>query len=82
MPRSIFPGPVDFHVLADIGGFGVGSELSWSVNVDVQWCLSRHFALSLGYTWLSIDYDIGSGDGRYVLDLDLRGPQLGLTYNF
>ncbi len=76
------PGRIDFRAMADIGGFGVGSELSWSATVEAVWRISSRVSLSLGYTWLSLDYDIGDDDGRFVYDLDLRGPQLSLTFHF
>ncbi len=63
---------------ADIGGFGVGSDLTWSILGTVNYILTDNWSVSAGYKHLSVDYD---GDG-YVFDVDLSGPVLGLTYRF
>src|SRR4051812_48981301 len=59
-----------------IGGFGVGSELTWSVATYLDWQCNRSITLSLGYRALSWDYDLGPGDTR----LTLYGPWIGLTW--
>jgi hypothetical protein len=75
-----FAGPFDLWLLGDIGGFGAGSKLSWSATIAGTWHFSRHFALELGYTALSIDYSIHSS--RFEYQLDLYGPQLAISYVF
>jgi hypothetical protein len=80
--RLDLPGPVDLQVLGDVGGFGAGSDLSWSVTVEASWRLSRRISVLVGYSWLSVDYDIGSDTDRFRLDLELRGPQVGITFHF
>jgi hypothetical protein len=79
--RVDLPGPVDLQVLGDVGGFDVGSELSWALTVEATWRVSRRISILLGYSWLSVEYDVGSDDDRFVLDLDVRGPQLGITFH-
>lgn len=76
------PGRLDLRFLADIGGFGLGSDLSWSFQVQAVWCLSRHWLIELGYSWLSVDADFGANDDRFLFDLDMRGPELAITYRF
>jgi len=63
---------------ADIGGFGAGSELTWSVLGTVNYVLNDHWSVSAGYKHLAVDYD----DNGYVFDVDLSGPILGMTYRF
>jgi hypothetical protein len=63
---------------ADIGGFGAGSELTWSVLGTVNYVLTDHLSVSAGYKALHVDYD---RDG-YVFDSRLNGPVLGVTYRF
>lgn len=63
---------------ADIGGFGVGSDLTWSVLGTVNYVLTDKWSVSAGYKHLSVDYD----DDGYVFDVDLSGPVLGVTYRF
>lgn len=63
---------------ADIGGFGVGSDLTWSALATVNYVATDHLSLSAGYKVLDVDYD---NDG-HVFDTRLSGPVLGLTYRF
>lgn len=63
---------------ADIGGFGAGSELTWSILGTVNYTFSNHLSVSAGYKVLDVDYD---HDG-YVFDSRLSGPVLGMTYRF
>jgi hypothetical protein len=63
---------------ADIGGFGVGSDLTWSLLGTFNYVFNDKWSASLGYKYLSVDYD----DDGYVFDVDLYGPVLGVTYRF
>lgn len=63
---------------ADIGGFGAGSELTWSVLGTVNYLLTDHLSVSAGYKALHVDYDRND----YVFDSRLNGPILGATWRF
>lgn len=63
---------------ADIGGFGAGSELTWSALATVNYVFSDHLSVSAGYKALHVDYE---RDG-YVFDSRLTGPVLGVTWRF
>lgn len=63
---------------ADLGGFGVGSEFTWSVVGTVNYVFNENWSASAGYKYLSVDYD----DDGYVFDVDMAGPVLGVTYRF
>lgn len=63
---------------ADIGGFGVGSDFTWSALATVNYAATERLAVSGGYKVLDVDYD---HDG-HAYDVRLRGPALGLTYRF
>ncbi len=67
---------------ADVGGFGVGSDLTWSALAALDWGLSENFGLVLGYRALDTDYSDGSGEDRFKFDMLVAGPLLGLRYNF
>ena len=62
----------------DIGGFGVGSELTWQVMATLDWRFSDTFSASLGYRWIQIDYEAG----RAKIDLDMSGPIIGASLRF
>ncbi len=63
---------------ADIGGFSVGSDLTWQAMGAVTYELSKSTALAFGYKYLSIDYD---KDGT-LFDVDMQGPTVGLAFRF
>jgi len=66
----------------DIGGFGVGSEFTWQAYPYLNWRFTRWGSVQLGYRWLGTDYETGSGRGKFVYDVVVHGPQLGLTVHF
>ena len=63
---------------ADIGGFGVGSEFTWSVLGTFNYVFNDNWSASVGYKHLSVDYD----DDGHVFDVDMSGPVVGVTYRF
>lgn len=42
---------------SDIGGFGVGSELAWTLQATVGYRVNETSSLELGYRYLHTDYD-------------------------
>lgn len=79
-----FANRASFHVLADGGGSFDGQHTSWSVSAELAWPLSRsgHWYVLAGWTILDLDYDVGAGDDRYKVGLNLSGPHIGFTYVF
>jgi hypothetical protein len=70
----------------DIGGFGAGSELAWSLNglfvYELSWTLcSAPLSLGAGYKVLDFDYE-SSGRIDKDIALNFRGPLLGLGARF
>ena len=59
----------------DIGGFGVGSDLTWNVTTLLGYRLSETKTLGFGYRHLDIDYE----DGDFSFDAQLSGPYFGLS---
>lgn len=66
----------------DVGGFGVGSELTWQAYADVGFKASELITVFLGYHALDIDYEEGSGLQLIALDVLVSGPQLGVVFTF
>jgi hypothetical protein len=71
-----------FVVRGDVGGFGVGSELTWNVVGNFLYQVSRTVYLSVGYRALDMDYEQGSGISRFKFDMRLHGPVLGAVFRF
>ncbi len=67
---------------ADVGGFGVGSDLAWNVAALLERDLSRRTSLVLGGGVLDVDYEEGSGDERFAYDIQHRGMILALNITF
>jgi hypothetical protein len=75
----------DFMLMGDIGGFGVGSDLTWTLRAGFGY----HFVMFdipttayLGYAALGTDYTEGSGLSRFEWNVVMHGPVLGLTLSF
>ena len=71
-----------FNVRGDLGGFGVGSDLTWQAFPCFGWQFAKWGALQAGYRWLYMDYETGSGDSRFKYDMLIQGRQLGFTVHF
>ena len=67
---------------ADVGGFGIGSDLTWSALVAFDWKVSNSVGIVLGYRALDTDYEDGSGDSRFLFDTLVAGPVLGVRFLF
>jgi len=67
---------------ADIGGFGIASDLTWSLSILGGYRLSRTANLWFGYRYLDIDYDTGSGAKKFEYDVAMHGPILGASFHF
>jgi hypothetical protein len=73
---------LSLHARADVGGFGVGSDLTYQVFPYVSWRFAEWGSLQAGYRWLYADYEEGSGTSKFSYDVTTQGPQLGITAHF
>ncbi len=71
-----------FQFRGDIGGFGVGSDLTWQLQAYAGYRFSRVFQLTAGYRILSVDYDKGADAERFIYNIDTFGPVIRLGFNF
>ncbi|MBS7705036.1 hypothetical protein [Chelatococcus asaccharovorans] len=72
-----------FNALADIGGFGVGSQLTSQGVVSVGYNWTETISTAIGYRALYTDYK-GSGvrTGTFRYDTTMHGPFLSLGVHF
>ena len=70
------------NVRGDIGGFGVGSNLTWQINPILGFRFSKLFQLSASYRVISVDYDKGNESTRFLYDMITSGPVLRFGFNF
>ena len=68
----------------DIGGFGVGSDFSWRVDVGARYAFAKQWEAAIGYKLLDIDYETGTSGSlsRYAWDGTEAGITLGVGYHF
>lgn len=62
----------------DIGGFGAGSDLTWSALATANYAFSDRLSGSVGYKVLDVDYD----HSGHVYDTRLSGLVLGMAFRF
>jgi len=67
---------------ADVGGFGLGSDLAWNASALFGYEFSSVFGAQLGYRALHIDFEDGSGSDRAAYDLAMHGPIVGVSFSF
>jgi phospholipid N-methyltransferase len=70
-----------YQLRGDIGGFGIGSELAWEVQAYAGYRFSKLFQLTGGYRVISLDYTKGSGDSRFLYDVNTFGPVIRFGFN-
>lgn len=63
---------------ADIAGFG--SDFTWQVAGELTFRPSTGFVLGLGYRYMDVDYDKGTGTDRKLYSIAYKGPQIRLTF--
>ena len=63
----------------DVGGFGVGSDVTWQAHPYLDWTFMPTASLQAGYRWIDVDYETGDGDDAFRWDVLTQGPQVGVT---
>ena len=67
---------------ADIGGFGLGSDLTWQLYPLVGYRFSGLLAVVVGYRVVDMKYSAGEGSELFAIDMTKFGPELGLVFHF
>ena len=62
----------------DVGGFGVGSDLTYQAIAGANWQFAKNFSAKAGYRYLKQDFE----DDGFVWDMALHGLYLGLGMRF
>lgn len=70
------------QLYGDIGGFGVGSDLTWAATGRIDYQIWKHASISAGYRALSLEFEKGEGERRFDLGLLLHGPILGIKFHW
>jgi len=70
-----------YQFRGEIGGFGIGSDLAWQIQAYAGYRFSKLFQITGGYRIISLDYESGSGENRFMYDVNTSGPVLRLGFN-
>ena len=80
--HELAPGS-ELQFLGDIGGFGLGSDLTWQLFAGYGfdfWQSNLHGVI--GYRALAVDYTQNDAGFKNNLDLILHGPVVGLSFRW
>lgn len=66
------------HALADFGGFGAGSDVTYQWLLTAGWQFARHFSVDAGYRYLVEDYE----EDGFVWNVATSGMIVGLGITF
>jgi hypothetical protein len=58
------------------------SVFSFNASVVIGYKITDLLSAWIGYRALSVDYESGSGDNRFVYDVTTHGPMIGLGFYF
>ncbi len=67
---------------ADIGGFGVGSDLTWGLTAGLGFRLSKSIVLTGAYRLLDVDYENSEGVSSFKYDAQQSGGLAGVAFLF
>ena len=60
----------------------MSSDFVWQGAALLTWQPWKYAQFIAGYRAVGIDYETGSGPSRFVYDVTLSGPVLGLNFRF
>lgn len=69
-------------IIADFGGFGIGSDYAWQINPFAGYQFSKLFEVNAAFRWNGMKYETGSGDELFIYDMTLYGPSIGFMLHF
>jgi len=71
-----------YGALGDIGGFGVGSDLTWQLTGSFSYRMTNRSLFTFGYRYIDFDYEDGKGRDAFKFDVAEHGPALGFRFDF
>jgi hypothetical protein len=71
-----------FTLRGDIGGFGIGSNLTWHGLTRFTYQQNDRLAWYVGYRAIAYDYEEGRGRDFLNYDLVQHGPGAGVAFSF
>lgn len=71
-----------FNGMADIGGAGVGSDLTWLLSANIAYRITGRTQFYAGYRYIYFDYEDGEGRDRFKFDMAQHGFLAGFRFEF
>lgn len=71
-----------YAAMGDMGGFGVGSDLTWQLSGSLGFRMTEHSVFTFGYRYIDFDYEEGEGSGAFKFDVAEYGLALGVRFEF
>ena len=75
-------GRMHFTMLADIGGFGAGSDFAWQLFPVVGVDVGKRARIGFGYRVIGMDYDTGNGSELFKYDIITQAFVIGASLRF
>ncbi|MBE0455543.1 MAG: hypothetical protein IBX58_18060 [Roseovarius sp.] len=75
----------NFKLRGDVGGFGINSNVTWSVTAGFGYDFPLgkvNSSAFLGYRAIGTDYSSGGQSDRFTWDVIFHGPLIGLSFSF
>lgn len=69
---------LDLSMRAELGGFELGSDHYWQVEMGIGYELSDHLSVDIRYQHLEVDYSQDDNDVQFRF----KGPRIGANYRF
>jgi len=80
--RTAGAGRLHARLYTEVGGFGVGSKVTWQVFPAIGFDVGKVVAVDLGYRWLDLDYESGEALTAFKYDVLTQGPVIGFVFRF
>lgn len=77
-----FSRTIDFTMVADVGGFGIGSDITVQAWPTLGFRISDKVRAKLGYRAIYTQYETGSELEYFQYDVLTHGPTLGVQFRF
>ena len=71
-----------YQFRGEIGGFGIGSGFACQIQAYAGYKYSKLFEITGGYRKIGLEYVSGTGEDRYLFDVDISGPVIRFGFRF
>jgi hypothetical protein len=69
---------LDLSMRAEFGGFGIGSDHYWQVDLGLEYKLTDHLSVEVRYQHQEVDYTQDDNE----VEFSFKGPKIGASYRF